>query len=250
MSLLHEIVDAARATIESGYYTSDGRLKRAPSLVAAVRAARARTDPALIAEIKPATPTRGKLVDGGFETLVERFLREGACALSVLTEPKHFHGSLANLRLAVRSGAPTLMKDFIVDERQIDCAASHGASAVLLIASLVPGPRLAELIEYAHAAEREVLLECGSRPEVERALKTAADAVGVNNRDLHTFRLDLERTEAFTTGLRFDRPLVSLSGFASPVDVSRVRGKVDAILVGSSLVDGTTTVAELLGVPR
>ena len=246
MTLLDELVLAARETVASGYYRHQGQIRRAPSLTTALAAARAVHDPALIAEIKPATPTRGRLVQGGHPALMRRFLHEGAFALSVLTEPKHFHGSLANLRHAVATGAPVLMKDFILDERQVDCAADAGASAVLLITQILPPERLDDLIEYAHLAEREVLLECASRAEVEHALTTKADLVGVNNRDLATFHVDLDRTRGFTEGLDLGRPLVSLSGFQSRADVHRVRGVADAVLVGSSLVDGTTSVKELL----
>jgi indole-3-glycerol phosphate synthase len=139
------------------------------------------------------------------------------------------------------------MKDFILAEEQIDCAAGLGASAVLLIADILPKNRLERLIEYAHLSEREVLLECASRAEVESALASEADMIGVNNRDLRTFQVNIERTKEFTEGLEFDRPLVSLSGFATRADVLKVRDIADAVLVGTSLIEQTATVAELIG---
>jgi indole-3-glycerol phosphate synthase len=242
--MLKTLVEDARETIQSGYYRRTEDLRAAPSLRRAIESSPHR--PAIIAEIKPASPTKGKMVPGGFETLMKRFLAEGACGLSVLTEPKHFHGSLANLRLAVATKAPTLMKDFILDEIQIDCAATIGASAVLLIASILPKSRVQPLIEYAHVAEREVLLECADRAELEMALGTEADMIGLNNRDLRSFRVDLTRTPEMARGLEFDRPFVSLSGFESRADVQRVEGVADACLVGSSLMEGRVTVAELV----
>lgn len=245
-NLLDDLVRTARETIASGYYGKRGTMKKAPSLVEAIRRSRTERAPAVIAEIKPATPTRGKLVEGGAKGLMAQFVADGACGLSVLTEPKHFHGNLGNLRHAVGTGVPVLMKDFVLDEKQIDCAAAYGASAVLLIASIVPPERLQALVEYARLAEREVLVECASRAEVELALETDAELVGVNNRDLRTFALDLDRTKVFTTGLKLGRPLVSLSGFHGPKDVDKVRGTADAILVGTSLIEGRTTIPELI----
>lgn len=245
MTLLEELAQAARATVDSGYYGSGKALKRGPSLTKAIL--ESPHDPALIAEIKPASPTMGKMPKGGLPGLMPTFLSQGACALSILTEPHHFHGSLANLRLGVATKAPTLMKDFIVDERQIDCAAREGASAVLLIASLHDAARLAQLVEYAHLAEREVLLECATKDEVHLALESEADLVGINNRDLRTFRVDPGTTARLLEGVEADRPVVSLSGFATRADVVAVRGRVDAVLVGSSLMEGRTTVQELLG---
>lgn len=242
--MLRELVEAARDTVASGYYKRSEDLTWAPSLVDAVNASPHR--PAIIAEIKPASPTRGKMVEGGIDALMRRFLAEGACGLSVLTEPKHFNGSLANLRAAVALKAPTLMKDFIIDEKQVDCAATIGASAVLLIMGALPKSRVTTLVEYAHLAEREVLLECADRRELEFALTTEADMVGINNRDLKTFQIDLARTSEAAAGIEFDRPFVSLSGFGSRADIQRVKGIADACVVGASLMEGRTSVAELV----
>jgi indole-3-glycerol phosphate synthase len=245
LNLLAEIVEGVREKIAQGYYVDRGRLRPAPSLVAAIQTAKAEGRTPILAEVKPASPTKGKLVDGGMDALIGQFVSDGAMALSVLTEPVHFHGSLANLRKAVETGLPVLMKDFVVDERQIDCAASHGAAAVLLIASILPKPRLEALVEYAHAAGREVLVEAGDRAEYERALGTEAELVGINNRDLRTFRVDLERTRTVQDGLERTKTLVSLSGYSKADEIRRFKPYADAFLVGSSLVEGTTTVREL-----
>lgn len=243
--MLKNLIETANETIAAGYYRRTDQIKNAPSLARAIEGSA--HDPAIIAEIKPASPLRTKKVyEGGFEGRMKKFLADGACGLSVLTEPRHFNGSLANLKTAVALGQPTLMKDFFLAEEQIDCAASMGASAILLIASVLPKSRVEPLIEYAHLAEREVLLECSTRAELEAALETDADIIGINNRDLKTFAVDLNRTLAFAQGLEFDRPLVSMSGFSRRADVKRVAGVADACLVGAALMDGLVTVEELL----
>lgn len=247
MNLLADLVDTARQTVASGYYVSRGRLKKAPSLRRALDEAKKAGIIPIVAEVKTASPTRGKLVKGGIDGLLSGYVKEEATGLSVLTEPKHFHGSLANLRKAVATGLPVVMKDFVIDEKQIDCAGDVGASAVLLIATILPRPRLAELVDYAHAAEREVLLEVATREQYEHALTTEADVVGINNRDLRTFRVDLATTRRIAEGVERDRPLLSLSGYETPDQVRENLPYVDGFLVGSSLVDGTTTIEELRG---
>lgn len=246
MNLLQELVETTRDTIRSGYYRPSGDLKHAPSLVKAITQNNAAGRRAIIAELKPATPTKGKLIEGGLAGYAKRFVEEGACALSVLTEPRHFHGSLANLRLGVATGLPVLMKDFIIAEEQIDWAAHHGASAVLLVATILPKKRLHDLIEYCRIAEREVLVEVGSAKEYKEAMASDADLVGINNRDLRTFQVDLGRTLAFADGVEKEKPVVSLSGFTGRADLERVAAVADAYLVGTSLLDGTTSVRELV----
>lgn len=248
LNMLRAFVDSAREAIAYGYYSPRSEILPAPSLVGAIESVRAANRRPIIAEIKPATPTRGTLIEGGIEAYVKRFVDEGACALSVLTEPKHFHGSLANLRLGVKTGLPVLMKDFIIAEEQIDCAAHHGAAAILLMASIVPRKRIHRLIAYAHLAGREVLLEVANGKEYLEAMTSEADLVGINNRDLRTSEVDLERTNRIATSAQKRKPVVSLSGFASPADLEKVAAHADAFLVGSSLIEGKTSVKEL--VPR
>lgn len=246
MNLLRQLVETARDTIQSDYYRPRDEIKPAPSLVKAIAAAHAEGRRAIIAEVKPATPTRGKLIEGGLDAYMARFVAQGACGLSVLTEPRHFHGSLALLRKGVATGRPVLMKDFILDEQQIDCAAHHGAAAILLIASILPRSRLKTLIEYAHLADREVLVEVANEKEFQAAMEGEAELVGINNRDLRTFEVDLERTLRIAASAEAIKPIVSLSGFRSRADVARVDGVADAVLVGSGLLEGDTTVEELV----
>lgn len=245
MNILRELVDSARETIDSGYYRPRDGLKHAPSLVRAIEETNKAGKRAVIAELKPATPTRGKLIEGGLEGYLARFVDEGACGLSVLTEPKHFHGSLPLMKKAIMTGRPVLMKDFILAEEQIDCAAHYGASAILLIAAILPKKRLQILTEYAHLANREVLLEVGTEKEYEAALASEADLIGINNRDLRSFEVDIERTLRIVASAEKEKPIVSLSGFTGPADAEKVDGVADAILVGSSLIEGITTVEEM-----
>lgn len=243
--MLRQLVDTARETIQSDYYRPRDALRPAPSLVKAIQAAEAAGKRPVIAEVKPATPTKGKLIEGGLDAYMAQFVADGACGLSVLTEPRHFHGSLALLRKGVSTGLPVLMKDFFLDEQQVDCAAHHGASAILLIASILPRSRLQRLTEYAHLADREVLVEVSNEKEFQAAMEGDADLVGINNRDLRTFEVDLERTVRIAASSERLKPIVSLSGIQGPADARRLDASCEAILVGSSLLEGTTTVAEL-----
>jgi indole-3-glycerol phosphate synthase len=246
VNLLRELVDSARETIQSGYYRPNDASKAAPSLVKAIEKTKTDGRRAIIAELKPATPTKGKLIEGGLDGYLARFIDEGACAISALTEPKHFHGSIALMRKAVATRRPVLMKDFIIAEEQIDCAAHHGAAAILLIAAILPKKRIQTLIEYAHLADREVLLEVANDKEYQVAMASEADLVGINNRDLRTFEVDLERTNTIAKSAEKEKPLVSLSGFRSRADLDKVAAVADAYLVGSALLEGETTVQELV----
>ena len=147
---------------------------------------------AVIAELKRASPSRG-MIRGSFPvaSLAMELARQGAAALSVLTEEKHFHGSLANLAEAsVASALPTLRKDFVVDEYQLLEAKLSGAAAVLLIASALGGPELDSLFRRAKDLGLDVLLEVHDEQELARAVAMGADIIGVNSRDLKTLAVD------------------------------------------------------------
>ena len=147
---------------------------------------------AVIAELKRASPSRG-MIRGSFPvaSLAMELARHGAAALSVLTEEKHFHGSLGNLAEAsVASMLPTLRKDFVVDEYQLLEAKLSGAAAVLLIASALGGPELDSLFRRAKDLGLDVLLEVHDEQELARAVAMGADIIGVNSRDLKTLAVD------------------------------------------------------------
>lgn len=238
MDILDELAARAGATIRSGFYDELGAraLAQAPALRAAVLA-RPR---AVIAELKPASPTRGKLRTPSRD-VAAGLVKAGARGLSVLTEPEVFLGSLQALRDASQLGAPTLMKDFVLAESQMACAKRCGASAVLLIATLhARGYAEAELGETVRMARRhglETLVEVASAREFRAAQDTEADLVGVNNRDLRTMELDLRRTPTILEQVEKDRPVVGLSGVDTRAQADLLfSAGCDAILVGTSLM--------------
>jgi len=209
------------------------------SLSGAFAAAAADGRVPLIAEVKPTSPTtRGERDDDPVE-LAAGMVAGGAAALSVLTEPEHFGGSLANLeRIRAAVDVPVLRKDFLLRQSQLDAVA---ADVVLLIARFV-----GEDLPALHAAARErgfqVLVEVHDRAELERALDCGASYVGVNNRDLARLEVDLETFERLAPHVPDDVTLVAESGVTSPADVRRMRtAGADGLLVGSAIMAGDVT---------
>ncbi len=193
---------------------------------------------AIIAEIKPVSPTHGRLrIVPDHADLARELVLGGAAALSVLTEPLYFGGSpdrLARVRAAVE--IPLLRKEFIIDERQLPETRALGADAVLLMAKVL-GKRLAAFVDLARETGLEPLVEVQTEAEVELALGTDARLIGINNRDLSTLRIDLATTSRLSPLLRHDgRTVVSMSGVSSPADLRRLAPDCDAFLIGSALM--------------
>lgn len=210
----------------------------------------------VIAEVKRRSPGAGEIRPGlDPARLASTYERSGAAALSVLTDRDYFGGSLDDLR-AARSAVslPALRKDFTLDRLQIDEARAAGADAVLLIVRILDDARLADL--HGHAVERglAVLVEVHDAAELERAVDCGARIVGINNRDLSTFRTDLAVTEGLLDRLPAGTVVVSESGIRGGDDVARLgRAGVDAVLVGESILrapDPGAMVAELAAPPR
>lgn len=203
-----------------------------------------RGDIALIAEVKRASPSAG-IICADFDPV--RIAREyetaGATCLSVLTDEKFFQGSLDHLK-QIREAVklPLLRKDFIIDERQILEAIEWGADAILLIAAILDDARLGHFRELAEAAALAALVEVHDEAELRRALAAGARLIGVNNRDLKTFKVDPATTERLAAKLRStahgrNAILVAESGIHTREDVERLRAcGADAILVGESLL--------------
>lgn len=193
----------------------------------------------LIAEVKRASPSKGPIrPDLEVAAVVAAYERAGARAVSVLTEQDHFHGGLADLEAAVAATSlPVLRKDFIVDEYQIEEARVAGASAVLLIAALLPDPRLGELVDSAARAGLDVLLEVHDSAELQRALMHPGVVIGINNRDLRTFEVRLDTTVDLARSVPPTRLLVSESGIGGRADVERLAAHgIDGVLVGESIL--------------
>jgi len=258
MSLLEEIVARKRAEVAA---------RRAAAPVAALeRRAAAQPPPRdlaaalmpdrpgavrLLAELKRASPVAGVLARG-FDPVAEApaYVTAGAAALSVLTDA-HFQASLADLAdVRGRVGCPLLRKDFVLDEYQLWEARAHGADAVLLIVAILEPARLAALHGAARALGLGVLVEVHDEGELEAAAALGARLLGINNRDLKTFRTDLATTERLAPRAPAGALVVSESGIASRADIRRVAAAgARAVLVGEALSrsgDPAAKIRELL----
>jgi indole-3-glycerol phosphate synthase len=199
--------------------------------------------PRIVAEIKRRSPSRGEIrPDLDPVACARAYAAGGAAAISVLTEPRYFGGELAHLaQVREAVSLPLLRKDFIVDPYQIDEARAHGADAVLLIvAAFDPWDRVRELSrlhDWAVGLDLDVLVEVHDESELDVALQIGADLIGVNNRDLRSFDVDLSVTERIAKRVPRDAVLVAESGISSPEDVERLEAAgASAFLVGESLM--------------
>ena len=216
----------------------------------------------LIAEVKKASPSRGLLCrDFDPAMLASTYARGGAAAISVLTDARYFQGQLEYLTtvketvvgaretrdnkggtatkvpVSQSTNVPVLRKDFIYDPYQVVEARVAGADALLLITAVLSDNELRNLLAETRRYGMEALVEVHDEVEVERALAAGAQVIGVNNRDLRTFTVDIATTERLRPLIPTDRVLVSESGIHTPADVRRLQGMgVDAMLVGESLV--------------
>jgi indole-3-glycerol phosphate synthase len=199
----------------------------------------AQSGPAIIAELKKASPSRGQ-IRGSFHpsVLALELAEAGATALSVLTEEDHFHGSLANLSEAsVSVDLPCLRKDFVVHEYQVLEARAYSADAVLLIVAALSDAELRHLKNAAQRYALDVLCEVHDRDELKRALDIGFDVIGVNNRDLRTMEVKLETAESLAPEIPSGVVKVAESGIHTGADLRRLRDAgYDAFLIGESLM--------------
>ncbi len=190
----------------------------------------------IVAEVKPTSPTTEGTREDDPVDLAESMVAGGAAALSVLTEPAHFGGSVNTLdRVREAVDVPVLRKDFVVATDQLDAVESD---VVLLIARFV-GNDLPELLAAARDRGFQVLVEVHTREELDRAVDAGASVIGVNNRDLGKLEVDLETFESVAPHAPDDAVLIAESGVSTPADVRRMRAAgADALLVGSAIMDG------------
>ncbi len=224
-----------------------GQQRKAKDFASALKRGRM----SLIAEVKRASPSKG-VISKDFDPIevARTYAQNGAAAISVLTESKYFQGSLAILDgIAAALGEtrpPLLRKDFIFDPYQVYEARAHGADALLLIvAALVPS-KLKELASLTNSLGMGCLVEVHSEAEIDAALSCAARVIGINNRDLKTFNVDISTTERLRPKIPRDRTVVSESGIKTAADVSRLRDAgVDALLVGEALMSAPDIPAKI-----
>ncbi|BDS07716.1 indole-3-glycerol phosphate synthase [Oceaniferula spumae] len=193
----------------------------------------------IIAEVKHASPSAG-IIDPNFDPLrqANMYIDGGASCMSVLTDEKYFKGSLADLtKISPISSIPLIRKDFIRHEIQIYEAIIAGADAILLIVAALDQDTLKRLYQVARDFQLDVLVEVHDLPEMERALDLGADLIGINNRNLKTFKTDLATTERLADEVGDDVLLVSESGIKTAADCMRVlEAGANAILVGETLM--------------
>jgi len=242
---LDQIVAATRRRVADAKRSADLRQleqraePHAPRGFRRALATRSRTGPAVIAELKKASPSRG-LIRANFdpESLAGELEAAGATALSVLTDEAFFQGSLHNLERASASAkVPCLQKDFVIDEFQLLQARAYGADAILLIVAVLSQAELIALSQRGRALGLDVLCEAHNEEELRRAVDAGSDLIGVNNRDLRTFKVDVN------TGLRLVELIpqnvisVAESGIGNGADIARLRGAgYQAFLIGESLM--------------
>jgi indole-3-glycerol phosphate synthase len=235
-------LDAAKAAAPVAELERRAAQHRPRGWAAALRH-KAVTGPAVIAEIKKASPSKGLIrADFDPEWLARRYRAGGAAALSVLTDEPYFQGSLRNLELASAAGPlPCLRKDFIIDEYQIVESRAHRADAVLLIAAALTAAEMKRFAAAAHALSLDVLLEVHTSEELEQVLdalgENGADAIGVNNRDLRTFDVNPEISLGLADRIPSSVVRVTESGISTWDDIARFRtAGFDAFLIGESLM--------------
>ena len=205
----------------------------------------------VIAEVKKASPSKGLLCpDFDPIELAKTYANNGASAISVLTEEKYFQGSLNYLRdISNALGdkrLPLLRKDFIFDSYQIYESRAYGADCLLLIVAILTPERLGELLDLSHKLGMDCLVEVHNEAELETALRGGAKVIGINNRDLTTFVVDLSTTERLRPLIPSDRIVVSESGIKDRSDMEKLKKwGVDAVLVGESLMSAPDIAAKM-----
>ncbi len=205
----------------------------------------------LIAEAKKASPSRGVLHENYDPvSLAQTYAKNGAAAVSVLTEVDHFQGSLEHLEAvknSVREAAlPVLRKDFIFDPYQVVEARASGADAVLLIVAMLDTTQIKELLGVAQSLSIQALVEVHSEHELEMALEADAEIIGINHRDLKTFQTDITLSQRLRPLIPQGKVVVAESGINSREDVIRLKeSRIDAVLVGEALVTASDVAAKV-----
>jgi indole-3-glycerol phosphate synthase len=241
MTILDDIVSRTRARLGG---------EPPPDLAAAERAGRNRPPYALtdalknhrinlIAEIKSASPSAGTIIENpDVEAIADDYKQGGAAAISIVTEPEFFRGSRAWIsRAASSSGLPVLMKDFVVDQSQLIRGVAAGASAILLLASLLDTAQIRDFIACLDAFSCDALVEVHDEAELARAIDAGARIIGINNRNLRDFTVDLGASQRLAIQIPNGVLRVAESGIKTGDEIDRLRAAgFDAFLVGESLL--------------
>jgi indole-3-glycerol phosphate synthase len=253
-NFIYTLAESARKTVSEGYYRVDEVNLPHRSLAAAIRSSKRIP---IITEVKFRSPAEGSLRDRDDPAeIAAKYERGGATGISVLTEPKHFEGSIEYLvRVKKAVSLPVLMKDIIVDPIQVEAARRIGADAVLLMASIFSAGLsdlpLDAMTDLAHSKGLEVLLEAHTRDEYLAAIHSSADVIGINNRNLETLEVSLETSRLLLREGKASKTVISESGLSRRSELLELRSLgADGFLVGSSLMrskDIEEAVRELAG---
>lgn len=248
MSILNRIVEATRGRVARDKQT--GIQKRIPRTLPpfAFEHALRKRDIAFICEVKKASPSKGLIApEFPYLDIARQYEAAGAAAISVLTEPDFFQGRdeyLAEIR--GETGIPLLRKDFVIDPFQLEQAYALGADAALLICAILPLEQLVDLIKLADSLGLSCLVEAHDEHELQTALAAGARVIGVNNRDLRTFRVDTANSVRLRKLAPSETIFVSESGISTAADVELLRKNgVDAVLVGETLMRAPDKAAAL-----
>ena len=239
-NILKRLVINSQTAIDDGTYDIDANLEKSSKDL--IHIINTNPHPTLLTEIKFASPSLGKIRTlTNPASIAKQMIAGGSKAISILTQPNLFHGSpeyFMKVRDAV--DVPLLMKDIMIENVQIDAAEKIGADYILLIQSLFDQGFLKEIDEfigYAHKKELKILLEVHTKQEFVNALKTEADLIGVNNRNLDTLETNLKTTEVVLEGYERSRPILSESGIETPEDIQYLKKcGANAFLIGSSIM--------------
>jgi len=232
--IINEIIESTKKRIPSA---KEKRKITSRNFLNSIRARKLKNLIPVIAEVKPSSPAKfiRSVTTEDAGAIAKQMEAAGAAAVSVLTEPYFFKGSIDNLNSARKAvGIPVLRKDFIIDKAQIYEAESD---LILLIAGIL-GNKLDDFVDEAISSGREPIVEVHSENELENALSTDAGIIGINNRDLNTMKVDISTTEKLAP-LASGRIIISESGISSPEDALRmIDAGADAILVGTYIMQG------------
>jgi indole-3-glycerol phosphate synthase len=240
MTILDDIVSSTRARLGNEPPPGRAVVHNPPfALTAALRKDRVN----VIAEIKAASPSAGPIVDNpDVEAIAAAYREGGAAAVSIVTEPEFFHGSRE--WIARVAGLPVLMKDFIIDESQLIRGVAAGASAILLLASLLDAVQIRDFIACLDSYSCDALVEVHDEAELDRAIGGGARIIGINNRNLRDFSVDFGASERLSPRIPNGVLRVAESGIKTRSDIDRLRAAgFDAFLVGESLLRQNDRVA-------
>ena len=236
------IADEIKELINKGYYDITEKVERRDTSLKDVLVTKKENYP-IITEIKFSSPSLGEINSNSNsqKEILTKMEENGSSAISVLTQPLYFDGSLENLKIVRQNtDLPILMKDIIIDEKQIEAGFDLGANVILLIETLFRDnhSKLEQLIRYAKKMGLEILLEVNTKQEFDKAVTRDVDILGINNRDLNTLQLDMQTTNKILgKEFKIDKPIISESGIVTSEDIEMIgKSGVSGFLIGTTIM--------------